>query len=128
MDSDRILGNIKHWEISNYELAYAIVPPYQGSNGTLKLYIPKIMPAVAMGAPKSTSVTLSSSCFCNDSKCKPSVPGSVSTQNYLTVPPQANRSFELPVLWYGSRVFVEVRHKNPDNLFVTTKEDNSALP
>lgn len=120
--------NLTKWRMSDYEVGYTIVSPYCSSNGSLMLYVPKLMPAIPRGTPKTTSVSLNKACFINDVKCAPSISSRISTQNYVTVPPQANRSFQLPVFYPGSRVFVEVHNLNPDKLFVTTKEDNSSLP
>lgn len=118
--------NLTNWCMSDYEVGYTIVPPWCSSGGSLQLYIPKLMPDISQGRPKSTTVQLNKSCFINDKKCEPPVSSSISTQNYITVPPQDNRTFQDPIFYPGSRVYVEVHNRNPDNLFITTKEDNSS--
>ena len=124
--SESINGNIEQWSISNYEIGYTC-PQVCSSGGSQMLNIPKIMPDIPLGKPKSTPVPLNKSCYINDKKCKPSVATQISSQNYITVPPQDNRGFQLPWFHQGDRIFVEVRNQNPDNLFLSTKEDNSDL-
>lgn len=120
--------NLTEWSLGNYEVGFTITPPYTSSSGPQVLYIPKLMPLITQGKPKVTQATLSDSCYINDKPCKPTVAKKISVQNYITVPPQDNRSFSLPVFYPGSRIFVEVRNCNPDKLYVSTKEDNSSLP
>lgn len=120
--------NLNTWKMSAYELCYTVIPPYQPSNGILTVYMPKLMPLIGMGPPRTTSVRLNASCYCNDNACKPPVPGSLSSQNFIQIPPQDNRSFRLPVLYYGERVIIECRNENADYMKVTTKEDHSKLP
>lgn len=122
--------NIQKWELGNMEVGTFMCKPlpYATSRGTLKLNIPKIMPLISGSSPEITVGSLNKSCYVNDSSCKPSVGSTIRTQNFKSVPPQDNRSFENPVFWRGDKIYVEVRNKNPDTMFLSTKEDNSSFP
>ena len=129
MGAEVVNANIQEWEISDYEVAYACVKPYQpANNGKIQLHLPKVMPGTPMGPPKVITERLGKSCFVNDKKCEPPVSETIKTQNYLTIEAQHNRRFSRPVLKYGAKVIVEVHNRNPDSLNITTKEDNSDYP
>ena len=127
--SECVNGNIQEWEISDYEVGYACVKPYQSANtGKIKVHVPKLMPGVPMGPPKIITESLGKSCYINATECMPSIPSTIQTQNYLTIESQRNRRFSRPVLKYGAKVIVEVHNRNPDSLNITTKEDYSDYP
>ena len=124
------ISNIKKWELETYEMAAGYEPVLMGHYPTgrpLKLHIPKIMPHISAGTPRIIPSSLSSGCYANDSSCKPHVPSTVSTQNYITVPFRANRRLSLPWLRIGAPVQVEIANKDVDDIFVSTKVDNSKL-
>ena len=119
--------NLTSWEINDTEVAKYCISPWGGSGGSLPLYIPKLMPNIPMGKPKTFPVYLNKSCYCNASACRPNVATRLSSQNYITVPPLDNRSFRLPHFWYGDTLQIEVHNKNVDQLFISTKVDNSTI-
>lgn len=122
-------NNVDEWNLSDVEVAHVICSGSRTSSGGSKqVYIAKLMPQISMGKPKPTSVGLNKSCIINDSKCKPAVSAKVSTLNYITAPPRANRNFQHSLLSYGATIEVEVRDKNPDNLYISNKVDPSWDP
>lgn len=117
--------NVHKWDLGNMEVGKYVTASSGSSSGTLKLYIPKLMPFISMGMAKASPIGISKSCFANADTI--AVATTLQSQNFLSVPPQDNRSFKLPRLSFGGRVFVEIRNKNPDTRYVSTKEDNSHL-
>lgn len=117
--------NLTKWELNDTEVAYYVRSPYGSSSGSLPLYIPKLMPNISMGKARSTRVNLNKSCYCNDSGCKPAVSSQLSSQNYLTISPQQNRSFREPHFRYGAKIQIEVHNQNDYEMYITTKIDNS---
>lgn len=122
--------NFHDWKLDNYIVGFTCIPPYTSSSGTQLLYVPSIMPQITLprGQPKPKRVTLNKACFINDQKCKPAISSQISLQNYISVPPAANRSFSAPVFYSGSRIIIEVTNGDPDKLTLSTKEDNSSYP
>lgn len=104
---------------------YVHSKPYGSSSGSLKVYVPSVMPKISMGNPKVTPVGLNSSCYCNASDCKPSVASQISTQNYMTGLSPVN-PYSLPCYYYGSGI--KVVAKTTDCLTArldSGEEDNS---
>ena len=104
---------------------YVHAKPYGSSNGSLKVYIPLIMPQIAMGTPKITPVSLNTSCFSNASDCKPAVASMINTQNYITAKAPYN-PYRKPCYYYGKGL--KVIPKTNDFLICqlgSEEEDNS---
>lgn len=119
--------NLTSWTINDTEIAKYCISPWGSSSGRLPLYIPKLMPYISMGRPKTTRVPINKGCYCNASECKPNVGNSLTAQNYIMVGPQDNRSYSLPYFYYGDTIQVEVHNKNVDQLYLSTKVDNSCM-
>jgi hypothetical protein len=118
--------NLTTWTINDNEIGKYTISPKGSSGGTLPLYIPKLMPLISMGKRKTTTTGINSSCYCNASECKPNIGSTtVSIQNFINVPPQSNRSFSLPIFYYGDTIQVEVHNGNVDELYLSTRVDNS---
>ena len=99
--------------------------PYGSSSGSLKVYIPSIMPQIAMGTPRITPVSLNKSCFINAGDCKPSIASMINSQNYATAKAPYN-PYEKPCYYYGSSL--KVIPKTGDFLICqlgSEEEDNS---
>ena len=58
------------------------------------LRIPKLMPWIMGGKPKTTPVSINKSIIINDAACKPSVNSKASQQNYILVPRFKNTDYE----------------------------------
>jgi hypothetical protein len=119
--------NVKKWNIGDNELGIYCVSPY-GSSGdsVLKLYIPTLMPFInGPGKPIQVINSLSSSCFINDTSCKPSLASTIKTQNYKSVEVLPNRNFNNPYFLFGTKIMLEVFNSDPQNIKVTNKIDNS---
>ena len=82
--------------------------PYGTSDGSLKVYLPELMPMISMGNPRSTPSSLNSSCYCNASDCKPSVSSSINTQNFVTAKAPYT-TYELPCYRYGTEIAVQAK-------------------
>lgn len=83
--------NIEKLEYAyNTEMANYSAPP------TIQMYIPKLMANIGMGTPTTFTGSINGSIFANDASCKPSPPGTVTLQNYITVPKWDNESPEFP--------------------------------
>lgn len=64
------------------------------TGGTIvKMYCPMLMPAMSHGPSGSSASINTGKIFINDASCKPSVPSSVSLQNYIQFTCQYNSSF-----------------------------------
>ena len=119
--------NVNKWSISDNEKAYYCPIPYGSSSvGSFQLYIPTMMPLIS-GPAKPTQIisSLSSSCFINDSNCKPSVAKTIRTQNYKTVQMFPNRNFREAYFRHGSELIVEVFNNDVHNMRVSNKVDTS---
>lgn len=114
--------NMEKWGLDEYEVGF-FCPICGSSSGSLKLNIPKLMPKIPLGIPLSVPTGISKSCYENPNDL--SIATTIQTQNFLTVPPQANRSFSAPLFSQGAKIMVEIHNKNPDTRFITTKVDNS---
>lgn len=74
-----------------FNVEYIPVPP----GGTkVKMYCPMLMPCMSYGNSGSSGSINTGKIFINDSSCKPSVPSSVSLQNYIQFTTEYNSSFE----------------------------------
>lgn len=52
--------------------------------GSLKMYIPKLMPKIGFGEPKTLPVTFAGDrVFCNDDACKPAASQTFNTKNWI---------------------------------------------
>lgn len=124
------LGNLEEWKMPLTVVGFTNIPPWTGSNGSQQLFIPALMPFTSMGQgkPKSISVGLDKSCFCNDNGCKPAVSSKISIQNYITVSPKDHESFSHSVFYPGSRILIDVDNADPERLKLSVREDNSSEP
>jgi hypothetical protein len=118
-------SNMEYWKIEPEEKAY--YAPVMGlANLTpLQLYIPKIMPLITKGVPKTTKSNLRATCFVNDSACKPVVASSITTQNFKSVPRYDNQVFARSYLKQNALIVLEVCNGNADDMHITTKVDRS---
>lgn len=118
--------NIEEWSMGEYEKAK--YSPISGNSNAsnLQLYIPKLMPQINFGVPKVVPLPINKSILVNDEECKPTISTTINTQNYKTVPRTNNRKFGRIELKQGAEVQVEVKDKNPDTMYVSTKIDNSS--
>jgi len=98
-----------------------------GSSGSSShpVYIPALMPLISFGKKTTTSNALRSSCFCNDSKCKPAISGSIITQNYITVPVYEHQDFSLPRFTLGATMQIDALNGDYDELRISHKQDSS---
>lgn len=64
------------------------------SANPLMLNIPKLMPKIGRGKPKSSPVSINKGILINDPVCKPSVSTVKQQQNYLAVPVFENVDYE----------------------------------
>ena len=104
---------------------YVESKPYGSSSGSLRIYIPSLMPMIGMGEPRITPVSLNKSCYCNANECKPSIASRVRTQNYVTAQ-SPYHNFEKPCYWFGDDL--KVMTKSEDCLecrLYPEEEDNS---
>lgn len=118
-------NNIEDWYLEEYEVAKVSPISCASNGGSLQLYIPKLMPLISFGIPKASPETLSKSIFINDDTCKPNVSSTIMSQNYKTVTRPTNRKFYKDTLKSGMQVQVEVKHNNPQEIYVSTKIDPS---
>lgn len=110
---------------SHVDAKYVDAKPYGSSSGSLRVYIPSIMPQVAMGTPRITPVSLNKACFINAEDCKPSVASMIDTQNYVTAKAPYT-PYENPCYYYGRDL--KVIPKSSDFLSCqlnSDEEDNS---
>lgn len=127
--------NSEQWHVNRTEIGYNIEQgashSYCGrtASRTWDLYIPKIMPLISMGTRKVSSVSLNSSILANSSECKPTINGTVKTQNFINVPKHPKAKFAQRWKMHGIEVEVEILNHNVDNMRITDTYDNShALP
>ena len=110
------------------DATYVHAKPYGSSNGNLRIYIPKLMPHISMGNPKTTPVALNKSCYINANDCKPSIAAKIDTQNYVTAKASYNK-YKDSYYRYGSSI--KVVAKDDDCLVCKLSpedEDNSFNP
>ena len=91
------------------------------------VHIPALMPMISFGVMSTSSKPINKSCFCNDSKCKPSVASSLTTQNYLIVPVYDNNEFNLPIFRLGAAMQVEALSGDYNELWISNRVDSSVL-
>lgn len=120
-------GTMKSWH-----MPHVVSALYSRSTGSSRasshpVYIPALMPLITFGPMKNTSKPIRSSCFCNDSKCKPSLGSSINTQNYIDVPVYDNNEFRLPTFHLGYSIQVEALSGDYDTLRISNRVDNSTL-
>ena len=106
---------------------YVHASPYGSSSGSLKVYIPELMPSISMGKPKTTPVSLNKTCYANANDCKPSVSSKINTQNYVTaLAPYEYNTYKDPCYYYGSTVMVSARDEDCQSCILVPEEaDNS---
>lgn len=121
----RFSNNLKNWSMGEFEIAKYSPISGDSNASNLQLYIPKLMPLISFGKPKVTPIPLDKSILENDDSCKPSVNSMIKTQNYRTVPRTNNRKFARIQFLQGAEIQIEVKDGDPDNLYVSTKIDNS---
>lgn len=99
----------------------------RGSSGASShpVHIPALMPLIGFGPMQTTSKPIRSSCFCNDSKCKPAVGSSISTQNYINVPVYEHNEFRLPIFRLGAAMRVEALNGDYNKLYISHHVDSS---
>lgn len=109
------------------QATYVDANPYGSSEGSLRVYIPSLMPLITMGNPRVTPVSLNKSCYCNSNDCKPAISSKLDTQNYVTARASYNE-YKYGCYWFGSGL--RVISKTPDCLSCSLspgEEDNSTL-
>ena len=98
--------------------------PVSAKSNSFFLHIPVLMPMIP-GAKTNSAKGLSKSCYCNDTKCKPSIGSTIGIQNYLTVPRYNNDELKYSRVDPGASFIVEAINGDPDKLWVTNKKDES---
>ena len=101
--------------------------PYGSSSGSLRVYIPSLMPLIAMGIPKITPVSLNTTCFCNASDCKPAVANKIDTQNYVTAE-ASYTEYKQPCYYYGSSLKVNSRTEDCLTCRLNPSEEDNSSP
>lgn len=119
--------NTEKWEVKSQELAKTS-PAVCSTSSPLRLYIPKLMPLIGFGVPKTVTTSVSDSCFCNDKACKPSISKNISTQNYVTVPIYDNNEFVCSLFYQGARIKVDFFNGSVDEIYATNRIDESVCP
>lgn len=94
------------------------------SSSSFNMYIPKLMPLIAQGEPKSTNETIDNNIFVNASDCKPTTSGTVQTQNYVKVKAFSNLDLQFKgdingIIHKGARFMLLVMDKNIGDMYVT---------
>ena len=85
--------------------------PYGLTSGSLRVYLPDLMPDIAMGTPRITPISLNKSCYCNATDCKPAIASKIDTQNYVTAT-QSYNHYRDPHYYYGSGISVQAKAKD----------------
>ena len=101
--------------------------PYGSSSGSLKVYIPSLMPLIGMGDPKITPVSLNRSCYCNANDCKPSVAAQINTQNFVTAQSPYNQ-YRQPCYWFGTGITVIPRAEDFLTCKLSPEEEDNSTP
>lgn len=122
-----IAANLESWHMPHQVGATLVGPKVSAKSSSFCLHVPVLMPMIG-GSKTKTSKGLSKSCFCNDSKCKPSVGSTIGIQNYLTIPRYDNDELKYTLVDPGASFIVEAQNGDPDKLFVTNKVDQSYIP
>lgn len=129
MAGSSIGGNLERWHLSDTERAFNLEETPTSISHTesplWKLYVPKLMPLMTKGCPKTTPVTLTDTMFINDKPCKPVVQKQIYQRNWLEAGRPANCSFAYPWKPHDMPLEVEVLNKNLENLRITNTTDNS---
>jgi len=107
------------------EAKYVDSTPYGHSGGSLRVYIPSLMPQIIMSNPRDITVYLDKSCYCNASDCKPSISTSIISKNYVTAKAPYH-SFNGPCYWYGTGIHVQMLNEDAlECQILPEDEDNS---
>ncbi len=110
-----------------YSATYVHSSPYGSSRGSLRVYIPTIMPSIAMGTPKIIPISLNKSCYCNANDCRPSVASQINTQNFVTALPSFNQ-YNGSCYWYGDGIKVFAKTTDFLNCQLTPEEEDNSTP
>ena len=107
---------LTEYEIFENEYAHLMINTHKDSP-TFLVYMPKLMATFPMGMPTISSANINTNIFVNDSACKPSVSGSVTTQNFLTMGRYIQRDFKpradaANILHRGNIFIIRVMEKN----------------
>lgn len=121
------LNNVVSWDIGDTEVAYYCRKGGGTSRGSLPLFIPKLLPKLALLAEPQPPHILNSSCLANDRKCKPTHAKQIMLQSFITVPIQSNRYFRNPYFKEGAKMYVEIHNKDLDTMYISTKYDESVV-
>lgn len=79
--------------VQDSEYGYLTTNQSKGSS-SFYLRIPKLMPWVMGGKPKTTPVSINKGIIINDGACKPTVSSKATQQNYILVPRFSNTDYE----------------------------------
>lgn len=120
-----LINHMKSWYLPN-----TFIGRYSNSIGaanasSLPVHIPILMPLIPYGTPNRTSASLSKSCFCNDSSCKPVVRSSIQTQNYLDIPRYANNTFQRINISYGAELELDSLNGDEKTIHISNRKDPS---
>lgn len=127
MNESSYSGTMKSWHMPHVVSAMYSRGTGSSRDSSHPVYIPALMPLISFGPMQTTSKPVRASCFCNDSKCKPPVGGSITTQNYLTVQVYDNNPFKLPTFHLGYAMQVEALSGDYDTLRISNRVDSSTL-
>lgn len=78
------MPNTKKWGLNSSEIGK--VTGDNHPNGSVNVYIPKVLPLVDFNNPEEKPIGLDAGCFCNADGCKLSLASSVTSKNHITVP------------------------------------------
>ena len=116
------------YSLSEYIQAnYVHAKPYGSSAGSLKIYIPSLMPLINMGTPKITPIGLNKSCYCNAADCKPSVASKINTQNYATAKAPYH-PYDFSCYWFGSGLKIMAQTEDCLSCRLYPEEEDNSTP
>lgn len=107
------------WEVKAHEKGRACGA---NSSGDVKAHVPAIMPLISYGKPKKKTKPIKKKCFVNAKKCKPRMGTKVKTRNYLEI--KRSHTAKKTKLKHGTKIDIDVRNKDVDNMVVAGKKIN----
>ena len=123
------MANIK-FNMEKWHMPLQVIGKYSPvsggtTGGSQKVHIPVLMPYISFGIPKTGTASISASCFCNASGCKPPIKSTLTTQNFLNIPVYSNNEFTGNTFKQGARFYIDAIDGNVDNLHITNRIDES---
>lgn len=118
---------LEKWHLPNTMIG-RLMDNCSSTSSSMRVHIPVLMPNISGGSPRTVSVPLSKSCYCNDSSCMISVGGCISTQNYLTVQKYDNADFNYAYLPRGAELELDSMNGDEDSIKISNRRDPSYGP